>query len=137
MAKDVTDGKYAGTMTADEVIEQFEYRAGIHLSYIKLINEQPNAGWEVYGTEEWHLWAINGYEKGIRRIRENNPVEYRCNVNEALNTLIRAFVDTFKKNKRGLLLWLIATMRKNQEADHENTLQSRSLINSSITTSCI
>ena len=97
MAKDVTDGKYAGVLTADEVMEQFEYRAGIHLSYINLLNTQPGAGWEAFGTEEYHLWAINGYEEGIRHIQENNPIEYKCDLNEALHTISRAIVDMFRK----------------------------------------
>ena len=97
MAKDILDGKYVGELSPDEVIAQFQYRAGIHQSYIDLMAREPNAGWEIYGTEEFHLWAINGYEHAIKYIQGNNPVEYRCNVNEALNTLIRAFVDTFRK----------------------------------------
>lgn len=97
MAKDVTDGKYAGTLTPEENIEQFEYRAGIHQSYIDLMEREPNAGWEAFGSEEWHLWAINGYEWGIKYIQENNPVEYRCDLNEALHTISRAIVDMFRK----------------------------------------
>ncbi len=97
MAKDVTDGKYADVLTPEEVIEQFKYRAGIHLSYINLLNEQPTAGWEVYGTEEYHLWAINGYEEGIRHIQENNPVVYRCNLNEAIATISKAIINMFRK----------------------------------------
>ncbi len=97
MAKDINDGKYTSDLTPDEVIEQFEYRAGIHQSYIDLMEREPNAGWEAFGSEEWHLWAINGYEEGIKAILLNFQVVYRCNVNEALNTLIRAFVDTFRK----------------------------------------
>ena len=65
---DVNDGKYTGKMTPEQVIDQYQYRAGIHMSYIKLLEEQPNAGWEVYGTKQWHNWAINGYMEGIRHL---------------------------------------------------------------------
>ena len=94
---DVTDGKYVGPLTPDENIEQYEYRADIHWTYIELMAREPGAGWEAYGTKEWHLWAINGYERGIRNIRENNPIEYRCNLNEALNTISRYIVGMFRK----------------------------------------
>ena len=68
--KDILDGEYTGELTPEEVIEQFKYRAGIHLSYIELLEKQPNAGWEVYGTKKFHEWAINGYEWGIEYIRK-------------------------------------------------------------------
>lgn len=64
----VNDGKYVGDLTPEQVIEQYQYRAGIHLSYNKLLEEQPKAGWEVYGTKQWHDWAINGYMEGIRHL---------------------------------------------------------------------
>ena len=70
MTADFLDGRYTGQMTPEETIEQFQYRAGIHLSYIKLLEEQPLAGWEVYGTTAWHEWAINGYEEGIRHLED-------------------------------------------------------------------
>ena len=74
---DVNDGKYVGKLTPPQVIEQFEYRAGIHLTYINLMIDEPNAGWEAYGTEEWHLWAIGGYEWGIKHIKAINKITQR------------------------------------------------------------
>ena len=97
MSENILNGKYAGSLSADEVVEQFKYRAGIHLAYIDLLDSQPGAGWESYGTAEYHRWAINGYEEGIRNIRENNPVVYRCNLNETLNTISRYIVGMFRK----------------------------------------
>jgi len=69
---DVCDGKYTGYMTIEQVIEQYEYRAGIHLSYITLMEEQPDMGWEAYGSKKWHEWAINGYQNGINHLRRKN-----------------------------------------------------------------
>lgn len=97
MAKNILDGKYAGELTAEEVIEQFEYRAGIHLSYINLLDNEPYAGWVVYGSKEFHLWAINGYEWGIKYVQENNPVVYRCNLTEALTTISRFIINHFRR----------------------------------------
>lgn len=74
MSKDVTDGKYAGELTPEEVIEQFEYRASIHLTYAKLLEEGHNE-YLPYGTIEWHNWAINGYEWGIFYLRGGKEVE--------------------------------------------------------------
>ena len=88
--RDVLDGKFTGEMTAEETISQFEFRAGIHLTYINLLEEQPDSGWEAYGSKAWHEWAINGYEEGIRHIREKIPttiIEYRCGFTEFIKNL--------------------------------------------------
>ena len=61
----VCDGIYTGELTKAQLVDQFEYRAGIHQSYITLLEEQPNGGWDAYGSKEWHMWAIGGYEWGI------------------------------------------------------------------------
>lgn len=58
--RDVLDGEYTGDLTIEDVIEQFGYRIGIHLSYIEL--NETNSGWIIYGSTEYHNWAINGYE---------------------------------------------------------------------------
>lgn len=66
---DVNDGKYTGKLTPSQTIEQFEYRAGIHLAYINLVLDEPNAGWEAFGTVGYHEWAINGYQWGIKHLK--------------------------------------------------------------------
>lgn len=96
--KDVTDGAYVGTLTPEEVIEQFLYRISIHATYSELIDDDP--AWEVYGTKEFHDWAINGYYEGIRHIQESNPVVYKCTLGEAVSTILRALIP-FIKSKIG------------------------------------
>lgn len=94
--KDVNDGVYAGELTAEEVIEQFKYRAGVHLSYLRLLA----AGYNEYlsfGSIEFHRWAINGYEWGIKYIKEQNPVVYRCNLAEAFATIGKAILSLFRR----------------------------------------
>ena len=94
--KDILDGKYIGELTPEQVVEQYEYRAGIHLSYINLMNEQPNAGWEAYGSEEWHNWAVNGYQWGIKHIQDNTPIlVYQCSLGEAFATILRPIANLF------------------------------------------
>ena len=85
--RDILDGVFTGEMTPEETILQLEYRAGIHLSYINLLNEQPSGGWEIYGSEEWHRWAVNGYTEGIKHIQENFSV--RCTSREAFATILK------------------------------------------------
>lgn len=75
--RDVLDGKYTGEMTVEEVIEQYKYRAGIHLSYLELLEKEPNRGWEVYGSKEWHEWAVNGYEWGIYYLQGGKQMEQK------------------------------------------------------------
>ena len=94
---DVNDGKYTGKMSPEQTIEQFEYRAGIHLTYINLIIDQPNAGWEVYGTEEWHWWAIGGYQEGIRHLEAYIQGNTFCTTGEAVSTLLRFVLNLFKR----------------------------------------
>ena len=65
----VNDGKYVGILSERETITQYEYRAGIHLSYLTLLEGNREA-WLRYGDEQFHAWAINGYEEGIRHIEE-------------------------------------------------------------------
>ena len=64
---DVNDGEYVGELSPEEVIEQFNYRIGIHETYAGLVEDDP-VTWAGYGTYEFHLWAINGYEWGIKYI---------------------------------------------------------------------
>jgi len=73
----ITDGKYAGPLTPDEVIEQFEFRISIHETYVGLVLDDPIT-WGGYGDYNFHMWAINGYQHAIKYIKENNPVVYRC-----------------------------------------------------------
>ncbi len=94
MGEKVVDGKYTGELSAVEVIEQFEYRIGIHETYAGLVLDDPDR-WSAFGTYEFHMWAINGYEWGIKYIHENNQVEYRCNVSEAFSTLFKALKKLF------------------------------------------
>ena len=93
--KDVTDGKYAGEMTPAETISQLEYRAGIHLSYINLMEEYPNQGWEIYGTVEYHDWAINGYSEAIRHIKDR-PEKYVNSQLRVLTIIGRAIMKLFR-----------------------------------------
>lgn len=86
---DVLDGKYTGPMTPSQTIYQFEFRISTHLSIINLMKESPNTGWEVYGTEEWHRWAVNGYREGIRHIKEKNPSIFA--------TLLKFVVQLFRR----------------------------------------
>jgi len=92
----VCDGKYAGDLTPDETISQFEYRAGIHLTYLTLLEEGHNE-YLGFGTIEFHLWAINGYEWGIKYIQEHNPVVYKCTPSEAIPTIIRMITGLFRR----------------------------------------
>ncbi len=64
--RDVLDGLYTGEMTTEDIIEQFEYRGGIHLSYIDLNETDP--AYEAYGTTEYHFWAVNGYSEAIKHL---------------------------------------------------------------------
>lgn len=88
---DVNDGIYVGPMTREQTVEQYKYRAGIHLSYITLIEEDPNGAWEVYGTIRYHLWAINGYERGIEYI------EGKSNLSEVIKVIIGVIVNIFSR----------------------------------------
>lgn len=72
----VCDGKYAGPLTADQVITQFEYRIGIHESYAGLVLDDP-ARWIQFGSYEFHMWAINGYREGIRHMTGDTVPEVR------------------------------------------------------------
>ena len=65
--RDVLDGKYTGDLTIEDVIDQFEYRAGIHLTYIELNKTDP--AYKAYGTTRYHNWAINGYVKAMEYLR--------------------------------------------------------------------
>lgn len=96
MAKDVTDGKYVGMLTPEEVIEQFEYRVQIHETYAGLVLDDPQR-WAAFGDYGFHMWAINGYEWGIKYIQENNPVVYRCHLTEAIATISKAIINAFRK----------------------------------------
>ena len=64
--RDVLDGLYTGEMTIEDIIEQFEYRGGIHLTYIEL--NKTDLSYEAYGTTKYHLWAINGYSEAIKHL---------------------------------------------------------------------
>lgn len=75
--KDVCDGVYVGEMTAEETIQQFIYRILIHETVAGLVLEDPvHYPSRLLGDFTYHMWAINGYNEGIRHIRESNPVEY-------------------------------------------------------------
>lgn len=88
--KDVTDGKYVGDLTPEETIEQYEYRILIHESYAGLVVQNPSQyPPRIYGSYEYNMWAINGYEWGIKYIRERNPIRYVCTNSEAISTIIR------------------------------------------------
>ena len=65
--RDVLDYKYVGEMSPEELIEQYEHRAGVHLSYLAKLKDEPayRDYWLQWGDEDHHIWAINGYEKGI------------------------------------------------------------------------
>ena len=84
----VCDGKYTGDLTPEQTIEQYKYRAGIHLTYLTLL-EEGHTEYLGFGTIEFHYWAINGYEWGIKHIQECNPIRYICSLSEALSTIIR------------------------------------------------
>lgn len=97
---DVCDGKYVGPMTVEELVEQYKYRAGIHLSYIELNKTDP--AYEAYGTTQWHWWAINGYEEGIEKLLEIEPIYVevnRCTTGEAIATLVRLLLKIFGGKK--------------------------------------
>ena len=67
---DVCDGKYVGPMTKAQVIEQLEYRIAIHETYAGLAQDNPKSYYaRVYGSYEFHMWAINGYKEAIRHIK--------------------------------------------------------------------
>ena len=92
----VTDGKYTGTLTPEQVIEQYKFRAGIHLSYIDRLNDGDRNYLlglpDIPTAIAFHEWAINGYEWGIRYVGKNNPVVYKCTFGEAIGTIIRKFL---------------------------------------------
>ena len=92
---DVCDGKYVGPLTPDEVIEQYRYRILIHETYAGLVLDDP--AWLSFGSYEYHLWAINGYEEGIRHILECYIVKYKCTLAEAFATIIKAITGIFRK----------------------------------------
>ena len=83
----VTDGKYVGELTPEQVVEQFEYRIQIHESYAGLVLDDPQT-WSRFGSYEFHMWAINGYTWGIKYAKENNPVVYKCSFGQALLKLL-------------------------------------------------
>jgi len=64
----VNDGKYAGPLTVEQVIVQFEYRISIHESYAGLVVDDPDR-WIQFGSYEFHCWAINGYREAIRHLK--------------------------------------------------------------------
>ena len=65
--RDVCDYKYVGEMSPEELIEQYKHRAGVHLSYLAKLEEEPayRDYWIQWGDENHHLWAVNGYSEGI------------------------------------------------------------------------
>lgn len=85
----VSDGKYTGPLTPEQVIEQFEFRIEIHEQYDELVQEDPNT-WRGYGNHEFHLWAINGYEHAIKYIKDRNPV--RCTLSVAFATILKTIL---------------------------------------------
>ncbi len=87
--KDILDGEYIGSFTPKEVISQFLYRIGIHETYAGLVLDDE-ATWISYGSYEYHMWAINGYEWGIKHIQESNPVVYKCSLGEAFTTIFKS-----------------------------------------------
>lgn len=95
----VTNGKYVGELTPEETVEQFLYRISIHETYAGLVLDNPQ-GYIAFGSYEFHLWAINGYEWGIKYIQENNPVVYKCTLGGAVSTILRALIP-FIKSKIG------------------------------------
>jgi len=100
----VNDGKYVGELSPEEVISQFKYRAGIHLSYINLLIEEPGQGWEAYGTKEFHAWAVNGYEEGIRHLQDYISGAVRpqsaCVLSQAVATGLNNLWMAFGKETR-------------------------------------
>ena len=63
------DGKMP-SMTIPEEIEHLDFRSSIHETYYGLITEDkfdPRAG---YGDANFHLWAIEGYENAIYRLKK-------------------------------------------------------------------
>jgi len=90
---DVNDGKYVGELTPEQVIEQYEFRAGIHASYLDRLEEGDRNYLlglpDIPTAIAFHEWAINGYEWGMKYVRENNPVVYKCSFGEAIGTIIR------------------------------------------------
>ncbi len=93
---DILDGKYTGELTPEQVIEQYEFRISIHITYDELVQEDP-ATWSFYGSHEFHQWAINGYEHGIEYIRERNPVRNVCSTAEAFSTIFRMITGLFRR----------------------------------------
>lgn len=63
----VNDGKYVGNLTKDQVTKQFQFRIQIHETYAGLVlDDEPR--WIGFGSYEFHMWAINGYQWGIKYI---------------------------------------------------------------------
>ena len=94
----VNDGKYVGPLTPEQVVKQFLFRIEIHETYDELVQEDL-ATWSGYGSHEFHQWAINGYEHGIKYIQENNPVVYRCSTGEAFATIFGFIIKLFGGKK--------------------------------------
>ena len=71
--RDINDGKYVGPMTPKEFISHNGYRIGLHLAYLDKLETEPVSRrdyWLQWGNEDWHNWAINGYEVGIEFAEE-------------------------------------------------------------------
>jgi len=92
----VCDGKYVGSLTPEQVMEQFEYRIRIHESYAGLVVQQPSRFSPItYGDYEYHMWAINGYEEAIGHLKEKIlPV---CTLPEAFATIYRVILKIFRR----------------------------------------
>lgn len=102
--KDILDGEYTGELSPCEVIEQYKYRAGIHLSYIEQL-EKGDARYllglpDIPTALAFHHWAINGYEEGIRHTEDyisNNVTTIKyCSFGEALATIFLPIIRIFK-----------------------------------------
>ncbi len=62
----VNDQIYTGPMTISQTVEQFEFRILVHEYYAVLVVQDTR--YLNYGSNRFHLWAINGYKEAIRHM---------------------------------------------------------------------
>jgi len=66
-SKDWTNG-IMPTYNIRDLIDHLEYRASIHLTYSKLL-EEGRTEYLGFGSIEFHDWAIEGYENSVFYLR--------------------------------------------------------------------
>ena len=56
------------TYNIEDLIKHLEFRIGIHESYWGLVEDDP-IRWGNFGSVEFHMWAIEGYQNCLLYLR--------------------------------------------------------------------